>query len=211
LATGLILAAAVNAWAFPEFARKTKAACAACHTNPAGGAALTDAGTAFKADPTKVPTGTGPDYVGENKCRMCHIKQHKAWLETKHATALEALVSGPDSTIAKMATALGVELKGKAVDNDACVVCHVTGFKLPGGYPAADSAKTAAVMNVTCEACHGPGSKHVTAPLAEKKKFINRAVTANLCTQCHTTATSPNFKFDEFKTRGTHAVPKTSG
>jgi mono/diheme cytochrome c family protein len=211
VAAATVLAVAVNAWAFPEFARQTKAACIGCHANPAGGALLTDAGKAFKADHTKVPTVSGPEYVGVNKCRMCHIKQHKAWLGTKHATAFKMLKSAPDTSVARMAAALEVRLEGKPADNDACVVCHVTGFKLPGGYPVADSSKTAAVANVTCEACHGPGAKHVAAPLAEKKKFINRGVTANMCTQCHTAATSPTFKFDEYKLRGVHPVPRASG
>ena len=109
-----------------------------------------------------------------------------------------------------MAARLKVELKGKASENEACIVCHVTGFKLAGGYPAADSARTAAVTHVACEACHGPGGKHVAASMAEKKKLINRAVTANLCTQCHTAVISPKFNFEEFKKVGVHAIKASS-
>ena len=47
-ALGLLVAAQL--WAFPQFARDTKSACASCHANVAGGAALTDAGKAYKAD-----------------------------------------------------------------------------------------------------------------------------------------------------------------
>src|SRR5262249_17521895 len=113
-------------------------------------------------------------------------------------------------SIAMMAKRLGVELKGKASESETCIGCHVTGFQLPGGYPAADSTRNANLMNVTCEACHGPGGKHVAAAMADKKKMINRAVTGNLCTQCHTPAMSPNFKFEDYIKRAMHAV-KASG
>jgi cytochrome c5 len=196
------LLVAVQAWPYPKFAHETKVACASCHVNPAGGVDLTAAGKAYQEDPSKKPENVaGADYIGNTKCKMCHSKQHASWLETPHAKALALLKAAPDSSVAKMASALKVELKGSAADNDNCVVCHVTGFQLPGGYPAADSAKTAAVSGVTCEACHGPGSKHMSAPMAQKKNFINRNVTANMCMQCHTAVTSPKFDFAEWKKR----------
>jgi hypothetical protein len=200
---------AVHAWAFPEFARQSKLACAACHSNPAGGADLSDAGKVYKADMTKAPAAAAAkaaEYVGVNKCKMCHLKQYKAWRETKHSNALVNLQKADAKAAGDMAARLKVELKGPAAQNDACVTCHVTAFHLAGGYPAADSAKTAAVSNVTCESCHGPGSLHVAAAMADKKKSINKAVTANMCMQCHTPAMSPAFKFEEYAKRGVHVV-----
>lgn len=204
--------AANQAWAFPDFAQKTKVACAACHTNPAGGAALTDAGKAYKEDATKVPEAVkGADYVGSNKCMMCHgtgkYKELKAtYLASKHAKAFSAL-SGDPKAIAAMAAKFKIELKGAADKSDACVRCHVTGFKLAGGYPAADSAKTAAVTNVGCEACHGPGSLHLAAKTpADKKATINRAVTENLCTHCHVSEVTPKFDFEAMKKAGVHVA-----
>jgi cytochrome c554/c'-like protein len=211
LVAGIGLSLALHAWAFPEAARQTKLACATCHVIPAGGADLTDAGKAYKADMTKVPAAgaaKAAEYVGINKCKMCHIKQYKAWQGTPHSMALANLAKADEKTAAEVAAKLKVELKGSPVQTEGCVTCHVTGMKLAGGYPAADSAKTAAVSNVTCEACHGPGSLHVAAAMADKKKFINKAVGANLCMQCHTSVMSPAFKFDEFKLR-VHPVPKT--
>jgi len=204
---GVLLAAQL--WAYPEFARQTKAACATCHLNPAGGADLTASGKAYMADP-KAPAAAdakGAEFAGNNKCKMCHFKQHKAWLELKHAKALDNLRKADPKASADVAAKLKVELKGPAAENDACVVCHVTGFHLAGGYPASDSVKTAALSFVGCEACHGPGSLHVPAPAAAKKKFINGHPSAKLCMQCHTAATSPNFKFEEYKARGVHVVP----
>lgn len=143
-------------------------------------------------------------YVGANKCKMCHMKQHKAWAETKHAKALDALRGEPKAQEA-MAVALKIDIKGGAIKTDACVTCHVTGFKKTGGFPAADSTKSAAVAAVGCEACHGAGSKHVAAAAADKKKMINGHPTAETCKGCHTDVTSPKFDFDAMKTK-VHAV-----
>lgn len=208
LMVALGIAVASQLWAFPEFARETKAACATCHLNVAGGADLNDQGKLFKDDGTAPGAAAAKtaNYVGTTKCRMCHIKQYKAWLETPHAKAWAALTKGDPKKVTDMAAALKIEIKGSPDATDACVKCHVVGFQLTGGYPQADSAKTAVVMNVGCEACHGPGSLHVTAPLPEKKKFINKAVAANLCKQCHTADTSPKFEFADFVKRGVHAT-----
>lgn len=207
LLAAVVVAVATHAWAFPGDARKTKAACAACHTNVSGGAELTAAGGVFKAE-AKAPEATvaGADYVGTNKCKMCHIAEFKSWQESPHAKTLERLMSAPDSVSAAMAALLKVELAGAASEADACLSCHVTGFHLTGGYPAADSAKTAAVANVGCEGCHGPGSKHVSAVKADKKGSINGAVTEKMCTHCHTSTMSPKFNFEEYKKLGVHAV-----
>lgn len=202
LAAFSVVALVANAWTFPQYGRDSKTACAACHENPAGGGVLTDAGKSYKTVQKMPPAAPkAADFVGINKCKTCHIKQYKAWSATKHANALANLRKATREASNSMASKLKIELKGPPADNDACVVCHVTGFHLTGGYPAADSMKTAAVSGVTCEACHGPGSLHVAAAAAVRKRLINRAVSASLCTQCHTAATSPAFKFEEWKTK----------
>ncbi len=163
-------------------------------------AGVTFALAAYAADPA------GPDYVGMTKCKMCHAKQYKAWAETKHAKAFASLKAADEATIKKMADTLKAEVKDHPETNEACVSCHVTGYKKPGGYPAADSLKTAAVTNVTCEACHGPGSKHVKSTMAEKKKTMEAGMpTAATCQTCHTAEISPKFDFDATK-KGVHPV-----
>ncbi|TMQ62618.1 MAG: hypothetical protein E6K78_11415 [Candidatus Eisenbacteria bacterium] len=198
---------AARAWTYPDYARTTKVACAGCHVNPAGGADLTDAGKLFKTDHAKVPKAVpGAAYAGIGRCKLCHARQYTSWQKTKHAQALANLKSADPKAVEAMAHALQVELEGPPAEAAQCVKCHVTGFELEGGYPAADSLRNAALENVTCEACHGPGSKHASAPLAEKKKLIHRGVTANTCMQCHTRQTSPKFKFEEYKKLGVHAL-----
>jgi hypothetical protein len=204
----LVAFAARSVRAFPAMARDSKAACAACHVNPAGGADLTEAGKARKADPkAAVPADVkGSEYAGINKCRMCHLKEYKAWADTKHAMAFAALGKGDAKAIADVAAKLKIQIKGSAAKTDSCVVCHVVGFKLAGGYPQADSLKNANVMNVGCEACHGPGSEHIKAPKETKKNFINAKVGAALCMNCHTKAMTPDFKFEEAVKVGVHQV-----
>lgn len=215
LVGGWALIASHPASAFPAFARQTKAACEACHTKASGGAELTAAGKAFQADHSKTPAteAKATDYVSSNKCKTCHSKQYKAWQTTEHAHAMKSLADAGEKEIADRAAALKVELKGHANESDDCIQCHTTGFHLPGGYPAADSLKNAALANVTCESCHGPGAKHVSAPMADKKKFINGTPTESMCRQCHTPEMSPKFNFDEYKKKGVHQVEaaKTSG
>ena len=213
LAAAWVVAASHPAWGFPAFARQTKAACEACHANPAGGVELTAVGKAFKEDhKAAVPTDAkANEYVGSAKCRMCHSKQHKAWMATPHASAWKALAGADEKKVAEMAAKGKIEAKAPATESDACVTCHVTGFHLAGGFPAADSTKNAALENVTCEACHGPGSRHVAASMADKKKMIN-VPGEKLCRQCHTPEFSPKFNFEEFKKRVHPAeAAKTSG
>jgi hypothetical protein len=208
LAAGLLLMLSTSAWSFPHFARATSMSCATCHASPGGGAELTDAGKAFKADSTKVPAASveGSEYVSNRKCRVCHANEYKSWLETPHAKSLEVLKTGDPKKIEEMAARAGVKLEGPAWENETCLGCHVTGFKLPGGYPAADTLKNAALSYVTCEMCHGPGSKHVMADKAMKKALINGHPSEAMCRQCHTSTMSPNFNFTEYKVKGVHAA-----
>ena len=215
----LVAGFAVLAQAHPEFARSTGMSCATCHANVAGGPALTDAGKAFHADATKVPAKSveAADYIGNRKCRICHIAEYKSWMTTPHAASMDTLRLAGHEAVAAMSEKLGVKMEGAASENAACVSCHVTGFELPGGYPApaeamkargADSTRVASLASVSCEACHGPGSKHASAAKELKKSLINTSVGEGDCKGCHTAATSPNFNFDEYKVKGVHAIAK---
>ncbi|MGH7740383.1 MAG: cytochrome c family protein [Candidatus Eiseniibacteriota bacterium] len=208
LAAALALGTCSYVSAFPRFARATSMSCATCHTSPAGGAALNDAGKAVKADSTKVPAASvpGSEYVSNRKCRVCHAEEYKSWLTTPHAHAMEVLHSGDPKKIEEMAARAGVKLEGPPWENETCLGCHVVGYKLPGGYPQADTLKNAALAYVTCEACHGPGSRHVLADKAAKKSLINGHPSEAMCRQCHTPAMSPNFNFAEYKAKGLHAM-----
>ena len=206
LAVGIGVGIAATAFAFPRFADSTKKSCATCHTGVAGGVALTDAGKAYKADPTKVPAANvaGASYVSNAKCKMCHMVEYKSWLATPHAQALATLHSASAEQVHEFGEKLGAKVSGPCDKAEACLSCHVTGHGQPGGYPGADSLKAAALSGVTCESCHGPGSKHVAATKDGKKAAINGHPSEIFCRQCHTPAMSPKFDFVVYKAKGLH-------
>lgn len=203
----LMLTVATAAWSLPQYARSTKMSCATCHSNVAGGADLTDAGKAYKADNTKVPAASveGAEFVGNNKCKTCHIKEYKSWQTLDHAKAMETLKSGDKAKIDEMAGKLGVKLSGPANESESCIGCHSVGYQL-GGYPAADSTKNAGLSAVGCEDCHSPGSKHVAAEKTVKKNFIYGKPTEAMCKSCHNATMSPKFDLATYKTKGVHEL-----
>ncbi len=189
LYTVIIVFSANIVFAFSDYARKEKLSCAKCHISPAGGVELSDTGKIYAKDKAfavaqlDVDAGAQAKYIGINKCKMCHPKEYKSWAETKHANAFKALVD-------------------KQSDKNAeCIVCHTTGYNLAGGYTEnADNLK-----NITCEACHGPGSLHYSAKKEDKKKMINGKSGEKMCRVCHNEKQSPNFKFEEYSKKGLHS------
>jgi len=112
-------------------------------------------------------------YAGDTLCKTCHPAEHAAWSSSRHGHAY--------GTLRKI---------NKAFDPE-CLVCHVVGFNLPGGFIS--ELDTPGLKNVQCEVCHGPGQKHALAPQAG---FGSRAKEA--CKQCHVKNHSPRFNFAEY-------------
>ncbi len=129
----------------------------------------------------------GFQYVGVNKCKMCHKGEKKGmvfekWEKSAHAKAFESL-------------------KAKGEDkNPKCLECHVTGFNA-GGYKIGE-ANALDFANVQCEACHGPGSEYKTMSIMKDKKLaIEKGLvvpTEASCKKCHNEK-SPTFKGFNFK------------
>lgn len=78
-------------------------------------------------------------YMGNTACGSCHTQEHASWLLTHHSVAWRTLV------------------RGDKTDDPACVGCHVTGHEQPGGW---DGTSESHLVDVGCEACHGPGGPH---------------------------------------------------
>ncbi|MFQ5719837.1 MAG: multiheme c-type cytochrome [Acidobacteriota bacterium] len=123
------------------------------------------------ADVAKVVVPEGrPTFVGSGACGQCHDDIVASWQETGHASAFQTLV------------------ERNADFNEECVSCHVVGAGRPGGFVNAKA--TAGLVNVQCEACHGPGSLHTEAPEREYG-----AAGARSCLGCHDPTNSPGFDF----------------
>lgn len=100
-------------------------------------------------------------YVGVSKCKNCHASKEKGdqygkWLEARHSKAFDTLASDKAKELGK---AKGIDDPQKS---DKCIKCHVTAF----GVDASRLDSKFDNKAVQCEACHGPGEKHVKARLA---------------------------------------------
>src|SRR5262245_9073381 len=97
----------------------------------------------------EAPPPADQQYIGAKKCSACHFDQYLKWKKTKHATTFNLLPANFQA-------------------DAKCLKCHTTGFGEPTGF------KTVAdkdLMGTSCEACHGPGSKHeeISKPFAKQK------------------------------------------
>jgi len=121
------------------------------------------------------PMSSGPnspsEFVSATNCAACHQPQYDAWSRSNHAHAIEIL-----------------KRERKEFDT-ACVGCHVTGFRMPGGF--VDLLETPQLVNVQCEVCHGPGRQHGSTPNVTKMSKAG----PETCQRCHTKSTSPDFEF----------------
>jgi hypothetical protein len=154
-----------------------------------GAGALTEpafAPLADAADPTY-----GATYMGSESCKKCHFQMHRTWLGHRHSEAWNDL---PES----YRDPSHVDDEGRS-----CVSCHVTGWGdwKRGGFVDAD--QSAHLLGVQCEACHGPGSRHVALGQrmiqAKKKRFDPGEATFTIktptsCSTCH----NPHIDHAEF-------------
>lgn len=110
-------------------------------------------------------------YLGGEMCTTCHFKQFKTWSKTKHAASFE-------------------ELKEKERSDPKCVKCHTTAFGTTGGFESVK--KTPDLVNIQCEACHGPGADHRDrgkkaeeggGKLEDDPKY--KMAPGNVCIGCH--------------------------
>ncbi len=125
------------------------------------------------------------------QCAACHEEQAVAWAETGHASMFARGINGE----------LGEHY------NANCITCHTTGFNNRDGaenngfddvaadagweFPGTlqegnweqmqeDFPEVAAMANIQCESCHGPGAEH-----NGDEEWINRGLSYATCAQCH--------------------------
>ena len=114
-------------------------------------------------------------YAGKDACIACHSAETAHWGRTPHAAAWRTLADRGET------------------GNPDCLQCHTTGFGRPGGF--ADPSAGRALLNVQCEACHGPMGLHVDQ--AEGGRSVRPdaglPVRQATCVGCHDPANSPRF------------------
>ncbi len=131
---------------------------------------------AVPAESKKVTPPADQTYEGVHECAECHEKAFESWKKTGHAHAFDVLTE-------------------KYEKDPKCLKCHTTGYGTPTGYK---DESTPDLKGITCETCHGPGSKHVEIceafgdkELSEEeedlaKHSIWEVLPKNVCIKCHT-------------------------
>ncbi len=146
----------------------------------------------FRADQTDFVTAhpaswpEGYRIAGEQSCRDCHGADCASWEASAHAHAWETLVT-----------------QGAHVDS-YCQQCHTTGYGLPGGFQSV--GRSLALVNVSCESCHGPSSAHAATPRVPTT-YMGRA--KERCVTCHDPENSPEFDYDTYWPQVEHGQPAT--
>jgi 2',3'-cyclic-nucleotide 2'-phosphodiesterase (5'-nucleotidase family) len=113
----------------------------------------------------------GTRYLGVGTCQSCHTAQFEIYSRTAHAHAYATLAA-------------------EFVHRDTnCVGCHVTGFGEEGGFGGIRMRGAPVdLVDVQCEACHGPGAEH-------SRDGTYKARAKESCVRCHTPNDDPDFDF----------------
>ncbi|MHC4227385.1 MAG: InlB B-repeat-containing protein [Planctomycetota bacterium] len=170
-----------------------------------------------------IVSAKGATFIGVKKCKSCHFKRWNSWRKTKMAQTFEVLKSGVRSA---EKTKLKFDPNRDYTKDPTCLGCHASGFGIPGGYVVPADGDTAAKKQaadnagVTCEGCHGPGSKAsvVLEEIKENKRTYSfteleavgfHKAGVRSCTQCHN-ASDPgkgpgyHFPYEERRKEGQH-------
>lgn len=148
-------------------------------------------------------------YIGAAKCKMCHNSeksgfQYKIWAESSHANALKSLASQKSLDYAK---ANGIADPTK---DPKCLDCHSTYHMVN---PDAIETLTA-TEGVSCESCHGPGSKYKAMNIMKSQELALKngliLPTKEVCVTCHNPKNPFHkpFNYDEAVKKIAHPTPK---
>lgn len=122
-------------------------------------------------------SGLTGQFIGSERCMLCHNNVHRDWKETLHARALDTL-----------------EAIGQG-GNAECLPCHTVGFGEPGGF--VNRATTNDLAGVGCESCHGPSRAHAEN-VADETLRPPKSISSEICGKCHSGSMAPHF--DEWST-----------
>jgi hypothetical protein len=150
-------------------------------------------------------------YVGSAECKKCHAAEYKIWEESDHGKKAYQ-------------TLLNAKHPSKRQFDGECIVCHTTGFGYQSGFE--NFKKTADLINVGCESCHGPSSEHVKKthdaaihklinplkyrgkePESKAAKTARMNQIGDFCMKCHDTDNDNHFDIDKAWPQIVHILP----
>ncbi len=112
-------------------------------------------------------------YLGIANCQRCHADAFDSYIGTRHARAYATLS------------------EAFMHRDSGCVPCHSTGYGLKGGFDGVRiPGGMVDLIDVQCEACHGPGASH-------SRDGRYRTVARERCINCHTEEQDPEFDFEK--------------
>ena len=115
-------------------------------------------------------------YLGSEACIRCHQEMGGVWQKSRHASAFASL-----------------QRKQRDSDPD-CLGCHVTGMRDEGKVGGFQSyTETPQMINVQCEACHGPGARHAQSPAKNRMQPHPE----KQCLKCHDQDNDPGFSYEK--------------
>ena len=161
-------------------------------TDPAGNTATT---TWTVAASTYIGVGgMSPDAPAFPQCGTCHADHGPLWYNTAHGTAFSRALDGegldPATNLPRITTGYQPGADNGGFDDLAGDWMPPTEL-VPGNWAAVsvDQPHVAQMSSVQCEACHGPGSLHVTQGIANPDMpLIDEGLAAGVCANCHTVA-----------------------
>ncbi|MFI5252614.1 MAG: multiheme c-type cytochrome [Bacteroidota bacterium] len=136
--------------------------------------------------------GAGTPDSSVPQCASCHTDKYDTWSKTHHATAFARKISDTTGHFGKSCVSchsVGYNTMPSAVNNGFDDIATALGWVFPAtikptnwdsmviNYPT-----LAAMANIQCENCHGPGSQHGGQI---SKNQIGVSLSAELCGQCH--------------------------
>ena len=128
----------------------------------------------------RVPTANGLSYTGNSSCKECHQTDYEIWERSFHHHAWDTLEDAK----------FGDKYPWDTTKYPDCVGCHTVGYGEVSGF--VNPEQTPDLLDVGCEACHGPGSAHVADPEVKMGP-----VGSTRCVVCHDHDQSPDFVFGE--------------
>lgn len=150
-----------------------------------------------------------PMYVGSEVCGRCHVResignQYVPWVSSRHGAAYWRLATRWSAVLASSRPHFqGME---NPLEDDRCLLCHVTGAQDPDALFASTFDKT---EGIGCESCHGPGSLYMASSvMRDHDAFLTaggRTPNASTCRGCHRVA--ERFDFDQWWPNVAHGGP----